>query len=369
MGIPADAALALVALAIGAVAPAAAVEAQRTAVAEEPGLSPGGPLRIREQFLLGVGFLSLEPIDPVVLEPGRWRLDLVHTVTNTWVGSEVFEDVLDERPRRQPVTLEELQDVDGDGTAVFLADGEVYRTSLTLRTGLGGGFEAEVTVPWVEFDGGFGDSAIEAFHAGVGLEDGHRSAVPREAFTVYLRDTSGNEVFRNVEPSPGLGDVTLALKRLLDLRSPRWTASLQAVAKLATGDERALQSSGSNDFAAQLLLSRAGERSAWHLAIGATRLGEAERFALGEQTVLSALLAYERRLRPATSAIFQLKAAESPFKELAVEDLGDVTFLADFGIKQRVGRDTVLFAALSENIVHYRNSADFGLHFGLTWTR
>lgn len=358
-------ALVLLALATAAPSPAAAATASPD---ERPGLAASGPLRIREQFLLGVGFLSLEPADPAVLAPGLWRVGLVHTATNTWVGSEAFEPFLDDRPLRQPVTLAELREVDAGGTALFLADGETYRTSVTLGRGLGGGFEVELTVPWIELDGGFGDAAIEAFHDGIGLPDGHRPAVPRDSFTVYLRDAAGNEVFRDAEPSSGVGDVTVALKRRLGLRSERWSAALQAVVELASGDEEALRGSGSPDYGLQLLLSRGGDRSAWFLALGARRLGESAVFALEEQTAFSAFVAYERRIGSGLSAIFQVQAAESPFQVLAVEDLGDVAFSIDFGIQQRVGRDAVVFAALTENVVHYRNSADFGLHLGLAWT-
>ena len=44
-----------------------------------------GPLRIRDQFLLGMGFLGLDPVSADIVEKGKWQLDFIETVTNTWV--------------------------------------------------------------------------------------------------------------------------------------------------------------------------------------------------------------------------------------------------------------------------------------------
>ncbi len=38
-----------------------------------------GPLRIRDQFLLGMGFLGLDPVSADIVEPGGWQLDLIET--------------------------------------------------------------------------------------------------------------------------------------------------------------------------------------------------------------------------------------------------------------------------------------------------
>lgn len=84
--------------------------------------------------------------------------------------------------------------------------------------------------------------------------------------------------------------------------------------------------------------------------------------------VYTAPLAYEHQLTPTSSVVLQVQGTESPFEDLGIRDLGDRAYLFDIGIKKGFSRSTVVFLALSENVVNFGNSADVGLHLGLTWT-
>jgi len=51
-----------------------------------------GPLRIRDQFQFGMGFLAFDPVSAVVLQKGEWQVDVISTLTNAWAQSD--HDVL-----------------------------------------------------------------------------------------------------------------------------------------------------------------------------------------------------------------------------------------------------------------------------------
>jgi len=125
-----------------------------------------GPLRIREQFLLTQGFLAFDPASGDVLDQGRWQVDFVQSATNSWVMSEAVEQALDAREQRAPLTLKQLRAIEPEGErqGLYFADGELYRTSVAVRVGLGKGLQLGVTIPVLDFQGGFGDGLIETFH-------------------------------------------------------------------------------------------------------------------------------------------------------------------------------------------------------------
>ena len=68
---------------------------------------------------------------------------------------------------------------DGSGAELVLLDGETYRQSLSLRHGLGGGWEFLLDIPAVSHSGGVFDGFIENWHDAFGLPQGDRDRSPR----------------------------------------------------------------------------------------------------------------------------------------------------------------------------------------------
>jgi len=100
---------------------------------------------MRDQFILSLGFLAFEPTSAEVLAAGEWQLDAVFTSASTWALSAPLEIDLDARAERAPVGTEQLRQFIGrsrDGGLVF-ADGEVSRTVVAVRRGLGGAYRLE----------------------------------------------------------------------------------------------------------------------------------------------------------------------------------------------------------------------------------
>lgn len=329
-----------------------------------------GPLRIRDQFLLGMGFLAFDPVSADVLGPGEWQVDLILTVANDFAHSQGVERELEGRSERAPLTLAQLRDIEArkESEGIFLVDGEHRRTAVAVRRGLGKGVQIELLVPVIGLQGGVLDSTVERFHDLFSFEQAGRLGAPKDSFVVYARSRD-TELFVDKDPGAALGDIVVGAK--FDLRpgadSRRSPLALEALVKLPTGDEESFTSSGSADVGAQLLATKYFTRSCIHGSAGVLYLGDSESLDLGAQTVVSGMLAFERAVGTRTSVVAQATLSQSPFGDLDLEKLDQVTTQVTLGLKRVLGR-RVLFVGLTENVANFGNSPDIGVHVGLTTT-
>jgi hypothetical protein len=117
------------------------------------------------------------------------------------------------------------------GPEFLLLDGETTRLRIDWRRGLGGGWEAGVTLPYLWPGGGFLDGWIEDWHAAFGLPNGGRESAQDGQYEYFYR-RNGATLLDVGEAQAGAGDVELTLGRaLVDKR-----LALRALAKLPTGD-------------------------------------------------------------------------------------------------------------------------------------
>ncbi len=330
-----------------------------------------GPIRFREQFLIGMGYFAFDPASAEVLGRGALRVDVVQSVTNTFARSDSVTLLLEARGERRGVDLTDLRGLEPDraGSGVYFTDGEVTRTSVALRRGIGHGLEVSVTAPLLRFDGGSLDGIVEDFHHTFGLSQGGRTGAPRDRYTVYLRDAAGREVFRKVASGTRLGDVALGVKLKLPIGSDHWNMAVENAVELPTGNEKDLYSTGGVDFGTQLLVTRYFARSCIHGSVGVVYAAQSEVFGTKAQMLGSLMIGYEQAIGGRSSAVAQLTASQSPFRSLGIEELSANAYLVDIGLKHAVTPHTVAFVAVSENLVSYGSSADIGLHVGFTWTK
>ncbi len=328
-----------------------------------------GPLRIRDQFLLGMGFLGLDPVSADIVEKGKWQVDFIETVTNTWALSEVVESALEGRSERGPVTLDQFRSLESDQPdgGVFLVDGELYRTAVAVRRGLGKGVQFEVVLPILSFQGGVFDSVVEDFHKAFGFSQVGRKGAPKDSFLIYSGSQRG-EFFLEGDPGLALGDVVLGVKFAVSKGSklPRYKLALEALVKLPTGEEEPLLSSGGTDLGTQLLLTRYYAKSCLHASLGLLYLDESKQLRTDTQLLPTGMVAWERSLGPKTSGLAQLTVSESPFRDLDLDELARATSQVTLGLKQVVRTKYVLFVGLTENISTFNSSPDIGFHVGLT---
>ncbi|MCC6206800.1 MAG: DUF3187 family protein [Gammaproteobacteria bacterium] len=322
-----------------------------------------GPLRIRDQFLLNMGLLAFDPDAASVLMPGQSRIELIETASNTFAMSGAMRDGLDQRTGRGPVTLADLQEIPGNN---FYLDAEVYRTAVSFDHAVADGVQFGVSLQWLSFVGGSLDGFIENFHDTFGFDQGGREGVPRGGYATYVR-SGGLEVFDEATPGSAAGDIVLRYKANLGGDPVRSPISLQAMTKLPLGDGDDLFSSGSFDFGVEVLGGY--YPSPWfcfHYSLGVLRLGAWKLFDLPSQTLLSGMTGFEFGLSPSSSVIAQVTVSQSPFADLDLPELGAVSLQASLGLKHEYGRKWVLFGALTENVINFDNTADVGLHVGIS---
>ena len=327
-----------------------------------------GPLRIRDQFLPGLGYLGFDPVSADILAPGEWQLDFVVTASNTFAHSNEIERALEASPHRSGLGLAELRAIQPDraGHGLFYLDGEHTRWAVAARRGIGHRLQVEVVVPVIHIGGGFLDSTIEGFHDTFSLGQAGRRGAPKGQFGAYVR-AGGHEVYLDHAPGTALGDVVLGAR--YDLRKARQPTGLElaieGLAKLPTGDVDRLTSSGSADLGVQLLGTQYFRGSCLHFSLGAAYLGRHELFALDAQTILSGMLAWEIALGGKTTGLIQATVSQSPFRDLRSNEIASASTQLTAGVKHAFGRN-VLFLGVTENLASYDNTADIGLHVGVT---
>ncbi len=329
-------------------------------------LLDSGPLPVRDRFVLGLGFLAFEPGGARVEATGRWRLELVGAVANSWSQSDRLRVLLRSRGRRGEVTLDELRAIEPlrPGAGLFFVDGEVRSMSLTLRRGLGSGLEAWVSAPVVAISGGSTDGLVEGFHDLARIGQGARSGSVRDAYLVYYRAADGREVFRETGSGMRLGDVVVGVKRRLGSPGGRLRTAVEGAVKLPTGSEERLLGSGSVDAGARFLGEVLFRQARLRAGVGLVLLGEAATLGLAQQTVASGWLGGEVAVGGRASLVLQLSGSEGPFGASGIARLEDRVLLLDLGVKIAGGRRDVFFFAVSENL-NRGNSSDLGLHAGL----
>lgn len=327
-----------------------------------------GPLRVRDQFLPGLGYLAFDPVSADILDNGAWQVDVIFTASNTFAHSDEVDRLLESRSRREAVSLEVLRDIATDGAqeGVFYLDGEHARWALALRRGIGHGLQVELVLPVIHFGGGLLDSTIEGFHDTFSLGQAGRLGVPRNAFTAYVR-APGRETYVAVAPGTTIGDAIVGAR--YNLRHGHADAALELalefLAKLPTGDTRSLTSSGSSDVGLQMIGTRYFRNGCLHFSIGTAHLGRHRLLGLDSQTVLSGMLAWEFGIGTNTTALLQATVSQSPFEALRSAEIASASTQLTVGVKHSIGPN-VVFVGLTENLANFNNTADIGLHIGMT---
>ncbi len=358
---------------------AAAATATETSSPAQPGAqdnagapdwpAASGPFTTGNDFLLAVGFLAAHPGLPQTLPDGAWEVEVGYGVANTFAKSQPLNGLFASDKRRRTLTVADLDAAARGRDGLFYVDGEVSRSSLTVRRGVGR-VELEATVPILDVGGGYLDNLIEGFHSTFSLYQNGRRSVPRDAYTLYLR-ANGQRLFNTSGAGAGLGDVVLSAKSELP-GSPHFLADIgftdiavQALVKLPTGSQNDFYGTGSADAGVQLLSSRGVGRGRLDVTFAALALGAAPKLGTSSQLVIAASVAYERPLFHATSVLAQLDLAQSPLRTVQHSALTPTTYLISVGLGHAFTPRLAGFLGLTENLLNYDNSADIALHFGL----
>ncbi len=356
--------------ATGAV-PAMAADAADSAGAAAASFAGGaawGPLVTGNDFLLASGFLAAHPGTPTALPAGAWEVELGYGVANSFAKSKALDGLFPDKTRRA-LTPADLDAAAGGRDSLYYIDGEVSRTTVTVRHGLGNGIEIEATLPVLDIGGGYTDGLIEGFHSTFGLGQDGRLSVPRDGYTIYLR-SDGKRVVSTDPRGVGAGDVVLGAKS--ELPPPAWLAGIgfgrlavQGLVKLPTGNRDDFYGSGSADVGLQLLSSRPVGRARLDVTLSALVLGADDHIGTSSQTVAAVSVAYERPLFARSSFLAQFDLSQSPLRTVRKSALTPTTYLISLGYGHALPGRLSLIAAFTENLLNYDNSADIAFHLGL----
>ena len=334
------------------------------ALAAEP---EPGPIRVGDRYILGAGFLNLDPVSAESLECDQWRVEVLLSAGNTFATSGAVELALEARDSRGPVTtsfLDELAKGRSEGDLLYL-DGELHETRLVLSRGLGRGVEVGLSVPVLRFGGGTLDGPIEVFHDAFSLGQAGREGATKDRLLLFVSGDRGRLV---VEETPGtvIGDVVLeakmAFRRATDRR---WKLALRTAVKVPTGGDEPVVSSGATDVGVEFVWSRRARRWSLHGSAGATHLGASDGLGLESQTLFSTGISLERRLGRLTHGLVQVEVSESPFEDLRTSRIGRVGFQTTLGLKRALTERSELVVAATENLQNFNNSSDLTLHLGV----
>lgn len=242
-----------------------------------------GPAPLRNQRPYQTLFLTFTPSNARALGRGQHRERLQLDVANTLLIPD---------PK-----------LGGDNV---LEDAETQTLTLSVRQGLGKGWEAGAALPVVDRDGGVLDNFVRFYHEGVGLVKSSPDVFAgRPNIVSYRSIIRSQEAGVDAGSASGIGDLSLYAVRGL-LSTPRRSLSVRAGLKLPTGDAANLLGSGGTDYGidvdgAKLL----GTRTALFGSLGYERLGRATRVRSAARDALSYSLGAEYRARPGLSYLLQ----------------------------------------------------------------
>ena len=260
------------------------------------------------------------------------------------------------------------------GAERVLMDGETYRQALTLRHGLGDGWEYLLDIPAVSHSGGVFDGFIENWHSAFGLPQGERDSAPRDRLAFLYADDGGPRV--DIDRSVfSLGDASLGVGYALSSPPfPNDGMAVRAVVKFPSGDEGAL--AGSGGFSASAWAETSGalpgssisRRWLYTTTLGAL-VGEAP---AGLSDVGGRFIAFGRlgvawRAFSHLHLTAQLDVHSSPYGASALSPLSDAAVILGFGGTLRLTEGTVLEIAVTEDDGTRHAAPDIGLHVAMRW--
>lgn len=245
-------------------------------------------------------------------------------------------------------------------------DGETQRITVRLRYGLAAEWELEGELPWLQHHGGQLDHPIEQWHDLWGLPNGGREKVPRGLIDFSYQSPVAS--FAMAESGDGWGDLNLALVRQVWRDESAWL-SARAGVKLATGNERQLCGSGSEDYYLSVNYSGAapGARPLnWHAQLGYLRAGVSDWLgAIQERDLWFAGAGLEWQAWTSVQLKIQLNS-HAAVADSQLDQLGSSAVQLSAGIGWRFAPQWEAEFSFSEDIA-VDTAPDFGVQIGLRY--
>jgi hypothetical protein len=300
-----------------------------------------GPAPERGNGPLAQTYLVLRPRGAATTAPGAWDVRVQSAYSSIFeVGS-------------------------GDDGAVAF-DGELWRTSIAARTGLGPRTDVEVELPFLFATSGFLDVFIETWHALFGLPDSGRETRPR--FDYDMRIEAGSATaYELAGDRLGLADVPIVLtQRVVDEGAHSPAVYLQVALELPAGDEARGFGSGGLDWALGIGVERNWRDWSAGLACAYTRRDPARTFESAGLEVdpgLAARADAEWRWSSTSSLLLGLRYENAVSDSLGIEELGGDVLELDAAVALDGAGGARWMAGFTEDLVS-ASGADFTVFVG-----
>ncbi len=251
-------------------------------------------------------------------------------------------------------------------------DGETSRYALAARHGFRDGWEYLLELSVISHNAGVFDGFIESWHSTFGLPQGGRDRAPRDRIAIgYARD--GQSRVRIHDSVYSVGDLTLGIGH--DLGTEMLSndgLALRGIVRLPTGDKGVLAGSGGVSAAVWAETSGAlfGSRD-WLYggALGALA-GHAPDPLYGNdgRFVAFGRLALTWLPLSRLSLTVQTDVHSSPWGRSSLDPLAGPVVMFGMGGRLKLGRDTTLEIAVTEDDGWRRGAPDIGIHAAIRWT-
>jgi hypothetical protein len=233
-------------------------------------------------------------------------------------------------------------------------DGEVWRTSLSVRRGLSRSTDIELELSALYASSGFLDVFIESWHDVFGLPDGGRET--REHFDYSMRvESAGQTAWELDEAELGLADLPVTLTQMLaEPRAGVPGLALQAAVELPTGSESGGYGNGALDWGVALVAELS--HGDWTIGAGASWVDRApssgfERTGLEVEDPLQGWLSAEWRVARPTSLLVALRYEGAVSDSLGIEELGGDVLELDLGLVRDLPGGSRLSLGISEDLL------------------
>ncbi len=325
-----------------------------------------GPLRVRDLSPLSLFRLDMPPAHAVNAIARGWGIELTYSQANLFLVSDEVHAYLDHRPTNGPLTEEEARELLARDAEVFFFDAEVTILSFTVGRALDEHWQAMVTVPYNWYGGGILDDAVERFHDLIGLRDAGRTHVPRDRVQVFARLGGAERIVLTDTVESGLGDAVATLRYARQL-APAWHGIVEGAVRLPTGEDHLYFSKSETDYGIQASVQHKRGKTGYYASLSYIFVAD-DPFFPGVSDTPTLSLAVERRLTDVTAALAQMTWSQSTADGLEHSDLTEDRMQISVGVRHHpVGAPYTLSVALTENVVHYKNTPDIGIHFGVAW--
>lgn len=303
---------------------------------DEPAKVVRGPIPFRTLEPVKLTYLAFRPRRATTLPAEATQLSVVSAYAN------IFE----------------VAEQGGDEVAF---DGEIWRTSVSVRRALGTGADVEVELPVVYATSGFLDQIIEDFHSFFGFPDGGRE--DHEDFDYDMSaQKNGTEAYHLEGNEIGFGDVPVVLTVAVQTESEtRPALAVRGGIELPTGSESDGFGNGKVDYGLGFLAERSFGRWTTTGAIDWVDAQSSDSFeAAGVETEddLDLQLGVEYRWNDDLSLLLGSVYTSPPTRDIDLEEINGAMLSLDVGVAWDVGaRSRVLFV-FSEDLIT-QSAADF----------